>query len=376
MDTSQIPLFKVFMNPDIDITNTLTSGLVTHGPRVEELEEKLRERFSNPYVVTVNSATSGLTIALRLLNLQPGDIVLSTPFTCIATNTPILANNLKIQWVDTDPNTCNMDLDDLKRKITKETKAVMIMLWGGYPVDYDKLQEIKQYTSETFGHELYIIEDCAHAFMSNYKGKLIGNSGNICVFSFQAIKHLTTGDGGLIILPNKELYERARLLRWFGIDRVKRNGGGDFRLETDVVEYGYKMNMNDINASIGLQNLSFVDKNIAIMRDNTKYYREQLKDLEGLTLLEQKDGYDSSCWIFTFKIKNKPEFIEYMKYKGIMTSQVHNRNDIHTCFSEFKCSLPQLDELEKVCVSIPCGWWVNNNDRFFIVNCIREFLKQ
>ena len=220
-------LFKVFMSDNVkeEVSKILTSGFITQGPKVEEFEDELKKLFNYPYILTLNSCTSGITLALRMIKdkmkLTSEDEVLTTPLTCMATNEPILANGLKIKWVDVSRENCLMCLDDLEKKITNKTKIIMFVHWGGYPLDLDRLNEVLDKKEKELGFRPLVIEDCAHAFMSEYKGKLIGTSGNYCVFSTQAIKHLTTGDGGLIFLPNKEEYERAKLLRWFGIDRDK-----------------------------------------------------------------------------------------------------------------------------------------------------------
>ncbi len=371
----EIPLFKVFMNENVskDLTLILTSGSITQGKQVEKFEEELKEMFDYQHILTLNSATSGLTLAVRLLNLKEDEEILSTPLTCFASNASILANNHKIKWVDIDVNTCNIDLDDLEKKITQNTKALLFVHWGGSPLNLNRLEEIKKKTKEKFGFDLQVIEDCAHAFGAMYNNKYIGTHGNICVFSLQAIKHLTAGDGGLIFLPNKKMYERAKLLRWFGIDREKRSGNKDFRLEENIKEYGYKFHMNDINATIGLSNLPFIKDNLECIRHNALYYKQNLKYIDGVTLLNEEEFLKSAYWIFTIKIINKEGFIPFMKKNNIIVSQVHNRNDKNTCLKEFESSLPNLDILEKKIISIPVGWWLTQNDIKNIVRCIKEW---
>jgi dTDP-4-amino-4,6-dideoxygalactose transaminase/predicted N-acetyltransferase YhbS len=368
-----LTLFKVFMAPEIDreLLEVLHSGFVTQGVKVEEFENKLREWFDYPYICTLNSATSGLTLALRLLNLSSEDEVLCTPLTCFASNAPVLANNLKIKWVDVDPDTCNMDLNDLKSKITEKTKAVVLVHWGGTPNDLDCIEEIKTYTKETYGHTLHIIEDCAHSFGSEYKGQKIGTHGNICVFSLQAIKHLTTGDGGLILLPTEELYRRAKLLRWYGIDRDARSKGTDFRLEDSIQEWGYKFHMNDINATIGISNLPYIADHLAHARHIADLYDRELADIPGCRVLRERVNRKSAFWLYTISIVNKRGFISYMKKNNVMVSQVHNRNDIHHCVSEYRCELPNLDVLEKSMVCIPIGWWITDENAMEIVDLVK-----
>ena len=222
-----------------------------------------------------------------------------------------------------------------------------------------------------------IVEDCAHAFGAEYNNKKIGNHENICVFSLQAIKHLTCGDGGVITLPNKNLYNRCKLLRWYGIDRDKRNyKGKDFRLENDIIEYGYKFHMNDINATIGFHNLPYIPELISKNRKNGEYLSNNLKDIDSIKLLDINKKSKSSYWLYTIRILNdrKLEFMTKMKDKNIMTSQVHNRNDINSCVKKYCEKLPNLDILENELVCIPVGWWLSNNDLEHIVSTIKEII--
>jgi dTDP-4-amino-4,6-dideoxygalactose transaminase len=374
-----IQLFKVSMSPTAkDAAGAvLDSGYIGQGPKVEEFEKLLKERFKNDYVLTTNSATSAEHLALHLLKkpcknwpgIQDGDEVLATPLTCTASNWPILANNLKIKWVDISEN-LTMDLDDLARKITPKTKAIMLVHWGGYPVDLDRVKEIQSQAFQNFGFRPAVIEDCAHAFGSTFKGQPLGSHGNICTFSFQAIKHLTTVDGGALVLPHEELYNRGKLLRWYGINRETNKK--DFRCEMDIPEWGFKFHMNDVNASIGIENLKEVDKVIETHKDNGRYYDEALKGVSGVTLLERDARMDSAFWIYSFLVERRQDFMDYMKTCGIMVSQVHERNDIHSCVREFKTILPTLDKICPHLISIPVGWWVTKEDREYIVECIKK----
>ena len=369
-----IPLFKVFMNPDTgkEVSKVLTSGYITQGAKVEEFENSLKKWFNYEYILTVNSATSGLTLALRLCNLSMGDKVLSTPLTCFATNASILANNLDIKWLDVDINTGTIDMEDLQEKINyyNYIKVLMLVHWGGFPVDLKNIRNIVP-------KDVTLIEDCAHAFGAEYEGEKLGahcsKYNSICVFSLQAIKHLTTGDGGLIFLPNKEMYERAKLLRWYGIDRQKRSSNGDFRLENDIIEWGYKFHMNDINATIGLCNLPYIEENLIKIRNNVEYYNSHLREVNGVEMMLETPNSVTAGWIYTIKIIGKPKFIEYMKKKCVTVSQVHQRNDINYCVKKYVNVLNNLDKLEKFIISIPCGWWLTNQEREYIVTCIKEW---
>jgi len=386
-----VPLFKVFMSEDVikPLNDVLLSGFITQGPQVDKFENNLMKYINHEFVLTLNSATSGLTLALRLFKDELSKLskmsksfdildceVLTTPLTCMATNLPILANNLKVKWVDTDTLTCNIDLKDLERKITKNTRIIMFVHWGGNPVNLDELNVILNSCEDKYGFRPKVIEDCAHSFGAEFGGVKIGanykNINSIKVFSLQAIKHLTTGDGGLIMLPNKSLYDKSKLLRWYGIDRDKRNyNKKDLRMENDVVDWGYKYHMNDINATIGIYNLPHMERLLEKNRLNAKYYDENLKNIKGVTLTSGHENSKSAYWLYTILIDNRDDFIEFMKSHNVMCSQVHKRNDVHTCFSEFKCELKNLDEVEKSMVCIPVGWWVENPSH--IVNLIKTF---
>lgn len=390
-EKKQLNLFKVFMSPDViqPLNDVLMSGFITQGPMVDKFEEKLSEYFGNKHVLTLNSATSGLTLALRLLlekdtedqkDSWPGfnteiDVVLSPALTCFATNAAILANNCNIKWIDTDNTNANVSIDDIRSKLAYNTKVLYVVHWGGYPVDLNSLKELQEEHYLKHGYRFRIIEDCAHSFGASFDGKKLGNHGNICVFSLQAIKHLTTGDGGLIILPenNTKLYERAKLIRWFGIDRDKRNyNRKDFRMENDIAEWGYKFHMNDINATIGIYNLPHIDGLLEKNKNNYDYLYENLKNIDNLTLFEKKDNRVNAAWLFTMKVGKKNNFIEKMKEYGIATSQVHNRNDLNSCVEDFKSELPNISELEKELICIPVGWWLEKSDLDYMIEKIKD----
>lgn len=386
-----IQLFKVHMNPNakIEVGKILDSGYIGQGPKVEEFETKLKDYFNSDKLVTLNSGTSALHLALHLLKkeqtiskesfgmlndywpgIQEGDEILCTALTCTASNWPVLANGLKIKWVDVDPTTLNMDLDDLERKIGPKTKAIIAVHWGGYPIDLDRLKAIQEKSKQIYGFKPAIIEDGAHSFGSEYKGKKLGNHGNMVMYSLQAIKHITAIDGGILSLPHQELYNRAKLIRWYGIDRDGNRK--DFRCEADIEEWGFKFHMNDVCATVGIENLKDAEWIIGKHRDNAKFYDQNLKGINGVTILDRHAGHDSAFWIYSMLVENRDGFYKHMKECGIVASQVHERNDKHTCVREFRSHLPNLEKIIGKVVSIPVGWWVTEEQRQYIVECIKK----
>jgi dTDP-4-amino-4,6-dideoxy-D-glucose/dTDP-4-amino-2,4-dideoxy-beta-L-xylose transaminase len=378
MDERVIPLFKVAMADDAEklVGNVLRSGYIGQGPVVEEFEAALRHRVGNPDLVTVNSGTSGLHLALYMLATDATRTggrartqVLTTPLTCTATNWPILSNALAITWVDVDAATLNVDLEDVARKISEDTLAIMIVHWAGYPVDLDRLARILDDAEATYGFRPTVIEDCAHAWGSTYVGRPLGNHGNICVYSFQAIKHLTSGDGGLVVFPTAKQAERARRLRWYGIDRTR---GDSFRCEHDIPETGFKFHMNDINAAIGLANLGTVGSRVERHVENAAYFDEHLAEVPGLAITERAPDRQSSFWIYSVLVERRSDFIARLAERGVAASQVHQRNDVHSAVCGLRSPLPGVDIAHDRMVSIPVGWWVDQKDRDRIVAAVRS----
>lgn len=369
-----IQLFKVFMAPNApkEVSKVLESGFIGQGTKIDQFEEKLKKHFNNDYVLTVNSCTSALTLATYLIkdeNFKPTDEIIVTPLSCFATIAAILNNGFKVKWADVDPNTCNIDVADVERKVGPNTRAIMLVHWGGTPVDLERINEIKLKYNIMYGRDLPVIEDCAHCWESKYQGELIGNSKNYCCFSLQAIKFLTTADGGIMILPNAESYHRAKLLRWFGLDR---DSGASFRCTQDIKESGFKYQPTDIMGAMGLANLPYMEKNVSIHKDNAAFYNKELQNTSGVTLLRPPSNIDSSYWIYTIKVEDRTNFIKHLKTHGIEASQVHKRCDGHSCVQEFRCFLPGMDELEEQYCCIPCGWWVTNEDREYIADVIKK----
>lgn len=359
-----IPLFKVHMPEDVlqPLAYTLLSGYIGQGPRVAEFERALAPWFGSQNVLTLNSGTSALQLALRLANVGYDDEVVSTPMTCTATNEPIMAAGARIVWADIDPMTGNVDVLDVERKITNKTKAVIAVHWGGYPCELDALLRIGR------KYNVKIIEDAAHAFGATYQGQQVGSQSDFVCFSFQAIKHLTTVDGGALVCKDSESYRRGKLLRWYGIDRETERK--DFRCEEDVTEWGYKFHMNDVAATIGLKQLEYVSEILRKHRENAEYFRQRLVGLSQLTLLNYQPDRESSYWLFTLRVRNRLQFMAEMKRAGIVVSQVHARNDLHTMFKKFRSNLPGVDEFVEEQVSIPVGWWVTPEQREYIADTI------
>ena len=375
-----IPLFAVYVSHDIDapLLETLHSGYIGQGQKVEEFEHILRGYFQHEELVTLNSCTSALMLALRLAGVGPGDEVISTPMTCTATNMPILANGARITWADVNPFTGLIDPDDIKKKISPHTKAVICCDWGGTPCDLDALMDIGR------RYNVKIIEDAAHSLGATYKDRRVGQVADYTCFSLQAIKHITTVDGGILCMKDSDDYRRAKLLRWYGIDREQKRQ--DFRCEENIEEWGYKFHMNDVNAVIGIYQWPYVPEILQKHRENAKYYEDYLEPViqKPFTFYESQSSY----WLYTLLLphgQSVSAFIKWMKQNDISASRVHARNDTHTTFSGrnalhfhtkygYDYPLPGVDEFYNRMVCIPVHWKLTEEERKRIVDRCNVFV--
>lgn len=346
---------------------TLRSGYLSEGPRVKEFVKLLSEYIGNGYLVPVNSGTTALKISYRLAQINPGDEVITTPLTCIAANTPLLELGAKIIWADVDPQNGMLDVDSVKSKITKKTKAIVLLHKDGYVANLDTFIEIAQ------SAKIRLIEDGAHVFGASLNKKKIGNYAETTTcFSFQAIKHLTTGDGGIIACNSAKDYEEATRLKWLGVNKdLVKNGENPW--EVDIMDLGYKGNLNDISAAIGIGQLDYIEKNLAIYRRNAEIYKSILDNLSFVTLTRETEGAENVYWTFVIRVKDRKKLQDYLMTKGVESKQVHPRNDTYTIFKDFQCALPGVDIYSKEELSLPCGWWVEESEIVRIANLIRKF---
>jgi dTDP-4-amino-4,6-dideoxygalactose transaminase len=368
MRKNRLPLFKVFMPETVSqaLNETLFSGYIAEGEKTTQFTKLVSQFIENPRTVLTNSCTTSLLIAYRLSDVGPGDEVITTPLTSIATNVPILTLGAKPVWADVDPETGLSDPKDIEKLITKRTKAIVLLHKDGDSANIDEIIQIAK------KHNIKLIEDAAHAFGASYNGKKIGNHGDFICFSFQAIKQITTGDGGAIICKDEELYLRAKKLKWFGIDH---DNMGPNPWGNDVTEIGYKGNMNDISATIGIEQTKNIDQTIDSFHKNGELYSELLKNIPGITILKRDPGAYSTYWTYVMLADKRDELMKMLNENGIDAKLVHPRNDVWSIFKESKRDLPNVDYFEKHEISLPCGWWVTREDVQEVCELIKEFSK-
>jgi len=361
-----IPLMKVHTPPNVgeELQKVWDSGFVTEGEYSDKFEKEFSEYIGNPNTCLVNSCTSALALASRVIGIKEGDEIITTAMTCMATNEPFYNDGAKLVFADIDPTTGNISATDIEHRITSKTKAILVVHWGGQPADLEEINEIAQ------RHNIKVIEDAAHAVRSYYKGIRIGNTSDFVCFSFQAVKHLCTGDGGAIACKSKEDADRIRKIRWFGLDRKFK---GPSRWEQDITESGFKYHMNNINASIGLLQMPYLDKLIDEHIKNSDYLHKKIKNPNVSHLVRKQDRV-SSCWLHSILVEDRDKFREYMKSNGIHVDVAHVSNLQYTVFNKFKKeTLHGLEFFDEKLINIPCGWWLSEKDLKYIVETINKY---
>jgi len=356
---NEYPLLKegdgvVLFYPDIDksainsVGETLSGRWIGQGPKVDEFEKRIADRFLDSAVpLAVGSGTDALHLSYLLANIKAGDEILVPSFTCTATNIPLLYIGAKIKFLDIDPLTMNISIEDLKRKISDKTKAIVTVDYGGICCEYSEINAIAQ------KYGIPVIQDAAHSIGSKYDKSYVGNQCDFTIFSFQAIKTLTTGDGGMLVMKDSNSLERAKRLRWFGIDREKKQGG---IWENDIQDIGFKYQMNDISAAIGLSNLEKIDSIINDRKALYAHYLTGLSQVSGIRVIQPSSDLsaDFCPWLLTIIVeKDRMGLMAKLRESGIESGQVHYRNDRYSIFGSRRDDLPNMDLLEDSYLVLP-----------------------
>jgi perosamine synthetase len=267
-------------------------------------------------------------------------------------------------FADIDSMTGDLAAASVEPVISERTKAIVAVHWGGYPCDLNALEDVAQ------RHDLVLIEDAAHALGAVYKGRVIGGASRFTCLSFQAIKHVTCGDGGALCCIDPGDAAEARRRRWFGIDRGQ---AGPFELgerESDIQSVGFKYHMNDLAAAVGLGNLAGLKNRLARRRDIATQYRDELGGVPGLTLLRSDEGHASANWLFTVLVEQRASFARALEDRGVPTSVVHRRIDRHRVFGGIR-DLPGQRHFDERQISLPLHSSLSEREVRQVVDSVR-----
>ena len=347
----------------------LSTRWIGQGPMVDKFEKKFSDIFLNgKKCVSTGSGTDALHLAYILESIKKNDEVITPVFTCTATNIPLLYIGARIKFADVDPKTMNISIDSLKKLISKKTKAIVCVHYGGIPCEMGEIRKLAK------KYNIKVIEDAAQAIGGKYLKKNIGEISDFTTFSFQAIKHITTGDGGMLCVKNSKLIDAAKRIRWFGIDRKKKQLG---IWKNDIKEIGYKYQLTDLGASIGYQSLLDFKK---ILAHRIKIYNIYLKNLSKNSNITCIHDYDKkkkgAAWLFTILTKKKDYLQKKLREKNIETNQVHFRNDKYSIFKKFAKNqkFENMDRIENEYLVLPIHTKVSVKDAEYICKLINSFI--
>ncbi len=365
---TMIELFTTYIHTAAfeNIQSVLQSTFISEGEWNKKFEIQLSSIIGNPNIFTVNSGTSALHLALVLANIQEGDEVIIPSQTFVATGLAVLYCKAIPVFADINMYDGNISIESIKKLITPKTKAIIPVHWAGYPCD---LAQIHQLASE---NNCYVIEDAAHAFLAEYQGKIIGNHSDFVCFSFQAIKHLTTGDGGAIASKSNAHHELGKKLRWFGIDKEKDLPGELGERIYNLNRIGYKYHMNNLAAAIGIANLIDIKERIEKRRKFAQLYFEHLANVDGIVLMNYKEDRKSSYWLFPMLVEKRKEFIKYMRANKINVSVVHQGIHKNNIFAECKKEIEQQLIFDEKQIHIPLHENLQEEDIFYIIDTIKK----
>lgn len=329
-------------------------------------ESLLQQYLGNPCLTSTSDASSSVMMSLYMAGVRPGDEVVCSPMTCLATNAPVRNLFAEVCWCDIDPATGNMDPNDLARRITGKTKAVLVSHWGGNPVDLDSVYAVARERG------IVVVEDASEALGAEYKGRKVGNTGSdYTVFSFYPNKQINTLEGGAISFARRGEFDRGKFLKRYGIHQPTfRTSDGEINPKSDIPEAGFNMAMNNVSACLGVMQMPYLPGIVARHRENGSFFDTCFAGVDGVTVLRRPIGAQSAYWVYSLLVSAPERFMARLRQQGIQCSRVHLRNDLYSCFGP-PADLPGVERFAKHCVSIPCGWWISATDREVIAEGVR-----
>lgn len=358
-----------------EVIDTLKSGWLATGPKTQKFEEAFRKYAGSEYALAVNSCTSGLHLALEAIGIKRGDKVVVPVMTFTATAEVVRYFDADPVFCDVNRSDYNINPESLKELIRRDSsvKAVIVVHLGGEMCDMRAITQICR------DHNLPLIEDAAHALPSAFEGKMAGTWGDIGVFSFYVTKTLCTGEGGMIVTNNRIYAERMKLMRFHGIDRDAwdRNVSDKPKWYYSVNEAGFKYNMTDIAASLGLHQLAKLEDFHKRRKKIAERYTEELRGLPGLKL-PVHTGL-GSYYLYMIEVENRDWFIEKMSEAGIGTSVHFIPLHLHKYWKEKyglkECDFPVATEIYRKVVSLPIYSKMTDDDVNRVITTVRNILK-
>jgi perosamine synthetase len=364
-----IPLYKPHIPPGAGaaIERVLQSGQIAGDGNIPEFEEKLRQFLGTPYLALTAEFSHSLEMVLRMAGVGAGDSVLVSALACLASTTPILQTGARPVWCDIDPATGNLDPDEILRRRQPNTKAVLLYHWVGFPGDLQRLLRIAGEAG------LKVVEDAGEALGAELDGKRIGAHGcDYSVFSFSPVRHMTTGEGAAIAFRDADQPALAARWRRYGIPASGfRDSLGELSSACDITIPGFHNYMNRMAGTLGALQMDCLPGIVEAQRRNGRFFDGALAGIPGIRLLRQTPHSVPSYWVYSFLCERRDDLLLKLRQSRIYASQVHMRNDSYSCFGTGPVKLEGIAQFEREQLSIPCGWWVSDEDRESIMETIR-----
>ncbi|GGF98675.1 DegT/DnrJ/EryC1/StrS family aminotransferase [Paenibacillus abyssi] len=374
MEDKLIPVLQPSIGQEeIDaVTEVLRSGWLGLGPKTEQFEQQFAGFAGSRFAVALNSGTAALHLALDVLGIGPGDEVIVPSITFISTVHAVSYVGAKPVFADLEHDSMNLSVADIERKITDNTKAIIVVHMGGHPCDMDAVHEL------ALAKGIKVVEDAAHACGAEYKGRRIGSVGDVTCFSFHAVKNLTSGEGGAVTCKAEWMNRKLREKRWVGISRdtwMRSSGEKVYAWQYFVDEVGYKYHMNDLQAAIGLVQLNKLNQLNARRRQIAERYQAELKDLEWMELPQEKPYARSSWHLFQIKLQDeglRDRMITHLQEKNIASGVHYYPCHLHPCYIHLKAVVPISSEVWRKILTLPIHPNITDHDLDRIISRIRE----
>ncbi|WP_231458832.1 MULTISPECIES: DegT/DnrJ/EryC1/StrS aminotransferase family protein [unclassified Pedobacter] len=351
-----IPVFKPYMPEGImpEIQEILYSGNLAYGKYGKLFEQQLSEYIDNDKIVTVSSYNHAMLMALSILDLKPGDEIIASPVSCLASNQPFVVKNLNVIWADVDPLTGSMCPEDVLKRITSKTKAIFHNHFCGF------LGNITEISNIAKQHGLYVVDDCIEAFGSEYNGLKTGNLlSDMSVFSFQTVRLPNTIDGAAISFNNEELFKKAQKIRDYGIDRSKfRNQLGEISDSCDIEVEGYGALMSELTSYIGYMQMNQIPSLLSKQRGNAEKWYEKIAEMQDVSCVKLTPQTKPNYWVFGILCEHKADMLAKFRNEGWYATGVHINNNLYSVFKNNE-ELKGVNEFMNKFLALPCGWWVH-----------------
>jgi perosamine synthetase len=358
-DMPDVKTFGIVRPPGVggEVERVLGSGQVATGPQVEEFRRGIAGLLGTTRVVTTNNMSSAMAIALRIAGVAPGDLVATTSFACMGTNAPIANAGAIPSWIDVDPETGLMSPDDLRRRLTPDTRAVILYHLAGYPAPALEIAAICREAG------VCLIEDCDNAMLATVDGRPVGSFGDFAILSFYPNRMINAGDGGAIACRAEEDFLRALRLVRYGLDPVGfRDARGQIKASMDVPEIGWAATMSNLCSAIGLGQVASAADRVEIGRQRAARYGELLGSSRAVRAVPVQAGCSPAYWVYLVLAEEREALLHALRGEGIQATMVHDLTHRYAGFQSPGRDLPGTQEFFSRVLGLPCGWWMTDSD--------------